>query len=443
MVRLTSLLSAALALTSLSAHVLAHGDESPAALAARDLHIVKSKRALSACSDKLYERSRIERRLAKRNQLAANHLKKRAQQSNQKSNQQGSQKSSQQGGQQGVQQSNQQSGQKSSQQGGQQSNQKSGQQSNQQSGQQGGQQQSGSNQGSGSVSSSVISAGSVSSTVSAVSVQSTGISGITDPASLFNEVSCILTPEVTIGPYHVDGELIRSDVTESQEGVDLILDLEVINVNTCEPIENVYLDLWHCNATGVYSGVVASGNGDSSDASNVNTTFLRGLQPTDSDGIAQFTTIFPGWYAGRAVHIHVAAHVNGSVADNGTYIDGAYSHIGQLFFDQDLISSIAELEPYTFDTADLMTNSEDGIYAQENVGYDALANYTLLGETVADGLLAWISIGIDPTADNSDAATGAGSVEAPSVPSGAAASGFAPSGAVPSGAVPSGAIPSA
>ncbi|KAL7269283.1 hypothetical protein RUND412_008059 [Rhizina undulata] len=347
MVRLTSFLSATLALTSLSSHVLAHGDESIAAMAARDIHIAKAKRSLAGCSDKLYERSRLERRLAKRNQLTANHLKKRQAQ----------------GGR---------------------NEQKSNQQSN----------RPGSQQKSGAVSSS---------TVSAASTQSTGISGIDDPASLFTEVTCILTPEVTVGPYYVDGELIRSDVRESQEGVDLILDLEVINVNTCEPIENVYLDFWHCNATGVYSGIVASGNGDSSDASNINTTFLRGLQPTDSDGIAQFTTIFPGWYDGRAIHIHISAHINGSVADNGTYIGGGYTHFGQVFFDEDLISSVAVLEPYTTNTVVLLTNSEDDIYPQQNSsGYDALANYELIGDTVGDGILSWISIGIDPTANNTE-----------------------------------------
>src|SRR5262249_6544228 len=63
---------------------------------------------------------------------------------------------------------------------------------------------------------------------------------------------------------------------------------------TCEPVPDVYLEMWHCNSTGVYSGVVASGNGDSSDETNIDKTFLRGIQQTDSDGVAQFETLFPG-----------------------------------------------------------------------------------------------------------------------------------------------------
>ena len=125
--------------------------------------------------------------------------------------------------------------------------------------------------------------------------------------------SCILMPDVTEGPYYVSGEYIRSDVRENQTGVDLILDVQILDVDTCEPVANVMTDLWHCNATGVYAGVVASGNGvGSADATNINNTFLRGLQETDSDGVVQFTTVYPGHYQGRTQHIHVASHYNGT-----------------------------------------------------------------------------------------------------------------------------------
>src|SRR5947208_3585985 len=100
------------------------------------------------------------------------------------------------------------------------------------------------------------------------------------------------------------------------------------------------LDFWHCNSTGVYSGIIANGNGDQSDATNINNTFLRGLQPTEYDGVAQFTTLFPGHYTGRAPHIHVMAHFNGTILPNSTYSGGTVSHIGQLFFDQSLISEV-------------------------------------------------------------------------------------------------------
>ena len=141
----------------------------------------------------------------------------------------------------------------------------------------------------------------------------------------------------------------------------------------------------------------------------------------------------------------MAAHVNGSVAENGTYIGGAYSHIGQIFFDQDLIANISTYYPYTEDTATLMTNAEDGIYEQQNTGYDALASYELLGDSLEDGLLAWISIGIDPTADNSDAASGGGAPAGGDAPGNGTMPSGMPSGTgpIPSGAMPTGPAPSA
>lgn len=105
-----------------------------------------------------------------------------------------------------------------------------------------------------------------------------------------------------------------------------------------------------CNSTGVYGGVLGAGNGDSSDLSNLDSTFLRGLTPTDASGVAQFTSIFPGHYAGRATHMHVVAHLNGSTLPNSTYVGGQIAHIGQLLFDQALIDEIEALEPYSGNT---------------------------------------------------------------------------------------------
>jgi len=93
-----------------------------------------------------------------------------------------------------------------------------------------------------------------------------------DAATLFasyKNVSCILTPEVTYGPYYVSGELIRSDVVGGQEGVPVHLEYQYIDVSTCEPVSGLYVDTWQANATGVYSGVVASGNGNEADTANL------------------------------------------------------------------------------------------------------------------------------------------------------------------------------
>lgn len=129
--------------------------------------------------------------------------------------------------------------------------------------------------------------------------------------------SCILAPMVTNGPYYAAGEYMRSNVKETEfcEGVDLYLEVQYIDVNTCEPIPAVAVDIWNCNATGTYSGIDQSGNEASG---GYNSTYLRGIQLTDHDGVASFQTIFPGHYMGRAIHTHLLAHTNATVEPNGT-----------------------------------------------------------------------------------------------------------------------------
>ncbi|KAG7443503.1 extracellular dioxygenase-like protein [Guyanagaster necrorhizus] len=228
----------------------------------------------------------------------------------------------------------------------------------------------------------------------------TGLTADSDPFD--GNASCVLAPEVTQGPYYVDGEYVRSNITEDQEGVYTYVDVELIDVSTCEPVSDVYIDFWHCNATGVYAGVIASGNGNSNDATNVNKTFLRGIQPTNDEGYAQFETIFPGHYTSRANHIHIIAHGNGTLFDNGTFKADSDHHVGkprQFFFDQDLITVVEATSPYTSNTQQLTTNANDSILAQEvedaTDGIDPVLEYVYLGDDVSDGLLAWGSMAID------------------------------------------------
>ncbi len=94
----------------------------------------------------------------------------------------------------------------------------------------------------------------------------TGLTSDSDPFT--SNTSCVLTPELEQGPYYVQGEYVRSDMRENQTGVPAYVDIELIDVSTCEPLTGVYLDVWHCNATGVYAGIVAEGNGDDTDESN-------------------------------------------------------------------------------------------------------------------------------------------------------------------------------
>ncbi|PBK91738.1 aromatic compound dioxygenase [Armillaria gallica] len=207
------------------------------------------------------------------------------------------------------------------------------------------------------------------------------------------------------GPYWVDGEYVRKDIHEDQAGLYTYVDLELIDYTTCETVAaDIFVDIWHCNATGVYSGVVASGNGDSGVGENLNATFLRGIQPTTEGGYVQFETIFPGWwspfghYTGRTPHIHVLAHGDGTAFDNGTFKTSSDRHVGQVYFDQDLITAVEETSPYNTNTQSFTTNAQDGILGQAADDIDPVLEYVYLGDDITDGLLAWGSMGIDLSA---------------------------------------------
>ncbi|KAI1337331.1 Intradiol ring-cleavage dioxygenase [Xylariaceae sp. FL0016] len=225
----------------------------------------------------------------------------------------------------------------------------------------------------------------------------------TDAETIFSGNStCALVPEVTIGPYWVEGELIRTDVTDGQEGVPLHLDLQFVDINTCEPIPEILIDIWACNSTGVYSGVSATGQG------GLNTTHGRGIQETDEDGVVQFDTLFPGHYTGRTPHIHLMSTSDATLLDNGTYVDGTVSHIGQLFFDQDLITEVETTSPYSTNTQSLTLNVDDGIDAETATeDYDPFMAYVRLGDAITDGLLGYLTVFVDTTANYTDAAQAA------------------------------------
>ncbi|KAB8337059.1 hypothetical protein FH972_021363 [Carpinus fangiana] len=278
----------------------------------------------------------------------------------------------------------------------------------------------------------------------------------TDSTTLFastQNASCVLTPKVTEGPYYVTGEYYRSNTVEDQPGLALHLEYQYIDISTCDAAEGLYIEQWHANATGVYSGVSASGNGvGSADPSNLNNTFLRGVQKTDSSGVVAFDTVFPGHYSGRAVHIHMMAHQNGTILSNGTFTSASVSSVGQVFFDQDLISDVSSLEPYSSNTQSVTLNTEDSIAAGEADNFDPFAEYAYLGDSISDGLLGWIHVGIDMSASYtvspgayyygtggvSGSGVGGGSGGAGGSGGGPMSGGSPPSGAVPSGAIPTG-----
>ena len=141
----------------------------------------------------------------------------------------------------------------------------------------------------------------------------------------------------------------------------------------------------------------AEGNGDATDKANLNKTSLRGLQLSDADGITTFRTIFPGHYQGRATHIHIMVHLNATKLSNGTVLDTKGSHVGQMFFDQNLINEVEKLTPYTANTQPLWLNNQDGILLQAAATSDPLMEYVYLGDAVGDGVLAWLAFGVNVT----------------------------------------------
>lgn len=207
-----------------------------------------------------------------------------------------------------------------------------------------------------------------------------------------SNASCILVPETIIGPYYVEGESFRKDVTDGEPGVASHLDFQFIDINTCEAVPNLIIDLWHANSTGVYSGVTAKGQG------GLKTNFGRGIQQTDKEGVVQFSTIFPGHYIGRTNHFHVMSTDNATILSNGTFEGGTVSHIGQVYFDQTLISAVEENAPYSQNKQPFTDNRQDDFTGDEaSEDYDPFMKYVYLGDGANDGLLLWITVGIDIT----------------------------------------------
>jgi protocatechuate 3,4-dioxygenase beta subunit len=180
---------------------------------------------------------------------------------------------------------------------------------------------------------------------------------ITPTPSATELPSCVVRPELTEGPYFVDEMLERSDIRvdpsdESiKEGIPLRLIYRVSDVTggACAALAGAQVDIWHCDAEGVYSGVQDAGF-DTTDE-----MWLRGYQITDAEGVAEFLTIVPGWYSGRAVHIHFKIRTETEEGDS-------YEFTSQLFFDPEQIEELYALEPYADKGLPDTPNDRDGIF---------------------------------------------------------------------------------
>lgn len=193
---------------------------------------------------------------------------------------------------------------------------------------------------------------------------------------------CIVRPELTEGPLFVEEDLNRSDIRTDpsngavSEGIPLELTFRIngLNENDCAPLANLQVDIWHCDAYGVYSDTSQLG------MNTVGQKFLRGFQMTDEAGVAQFTTIYPGWYPGRAVHIHFKIRTG----------DG-YDFTSQLFFEDALTSQVFANAPYSERGEPSLRNEDDGIYNQSG------GQLLLAIDESDDGYTATFDIALDLT----------------------------------------------
>ncbi|GGS57425.1 intradiol ring-cleavage dioxygenase [Streptomyces cinerochromogenes] len=237
-----------------------------------------------------------------------------------------------------------------------------------------------------------------------------------------------LTSETVEGPYYIDADKIRRDVTEDQDGIPLTLTLKVIDAETCKPLKDAAVDIWHCNAVGVYSGYEASGSGGGGGGGPAPTDaptgaptgtptgappsggpgggggghqeptddsrYLRGTWRTDTHGYVTFRTVFPGWYQGRCVHIHVKVHVDGTWTDAG-YEGGHTCHTGQLFFAEQAVLLTEDVAPYSTNTTTRTTLDEDTLYPG-NGHAGGLLYLTYDRRHIARGVRAHLTLGVAP-----------------------------------------------
>jgi protocatechuate 3,4-dioxygenase beta subunit len=247
---------------------------------------------------------------------------------------------------------------------------------------------------------------------------------------------CTLTPEQEQGPYYVDDEVVRQDITERKPGLPLKLRISLMDSVRCVPLSGVALDIWHCDASGVYSAFAADspdgrggpggpggpgpgwrgmpppgfpdgsapdgpppdGFGPGGPRSTDPSRFLRGVQLTDKQGLAEFVTLYPGWYFGRAIHIHVKAHLGGAVA-GGKYAGGHVSHTGQLFLPEDASAEVARLQPYAQRLNVHRTlQPEDVVFTRQHGAASLVSLDRVSRRSKEDGFVATVTLAINPEA---------------------------------------------
>lgn len=174
---------------------------------------------------------------------------------------------------------------------------------------------------------------------SPTSPSSTSTAGTTTSTN----ATCAVTPTETIGPYPSRTDMLRSDIRENRGGTPLTLTVKVVNVNSsCAAVVGADVEIWHVDAAGDYSQY----------GSQTAATFLRGIQTTNAAGEVTFTTIYPGWYQGRATHIHA------EVTMGGRSIKAT-----QIAFPESVNNAVHATGVYASRGSNPMSNQSDGIFA--------------------------------------------------------------------------------
>jgi len=195
--------------------------------------------------------------------------------------------------------------------------------------------------------------------------------------------SCVVRPEQTGGPYFVDERLNRSDIRSDptdgrvRPGEPLALTLQVsrLNSDSCQPLAGAQIDIWHCDALGVYSDVQDPG------FNTLGQKFLRGYQVTDTQGEVRFVTVYPGWYPGRTVHIHFKIRT-------APMARRSFEFTSQLYFDDVLTDRVHAAPPYATNGTRTTRNQQDWIFRR---GGDQLM---LAPTTTAEGYAVTFAIGL-------------------------------------------------
>lgn len=189
------------------------------------------------------------------------------------------------------------------------------------------------------------------------------------PVDLLTDAgTCTLTPETIAGPTWFDAHAVRSDIRDGRPGTPLDLAFRVVQAGPCTPIADAVVDLWQCDALGIYSGFAGASPGqggsrdgvdeygDDQSAATTDERFLRGTQATAADGVVRFSTVYPGWYPTRTAHLHVKVHLDGSTVLTG-----------QLFFDDAVTDGVYAVEPYAGHAGRDTRNDRDPFFSPEAV----------------------------------------------------------------------------